>query len=521
MNTNDNDTHPENPTPEVSTPLQDPSAISQQLRSLYRAGVASSLSEPAQTITEADCQRYEEFFRLARFAIRYTLHTDLLTEAAEKCRFLFDAGKYVKEVGDFLSAALRLRPMTRSEMALVNRAFESLLSGLRSPSPQIVEQCVSAFDFVLEKLSAEQRHQLKGAIKARLEQKDLGDNLRAIVKSTSIYLGQLTSLDQAFRLSDESIEDGRVISIHSTKGGVGKSTVALALAIHLARNPANKVCLVDADDEGPALEFYLPTTRAGRRKAIRFVNWLTSPLAHQWFPEDMLLPLSQGGTTWRDRLTLVAGSIISADIQKLDEIQGPEHSESNQRRICSLAKHLIKEKKFSHVIFDSAPGMAHLALDIFLSTLRLNGCMAIVLRPRVPDIVALATEEAWLTQERLKDRLAVVADFSDESTSAMLKDTELLVSALEKTPIVAAFMDRSPEITPERIADFFRQNWNRLKNRVSSLRHQDQLVHAADIVPDATSSKTIAEVIAEDAACAKMAEELMQIIRAFSTPRPS
>jgi hypothetical protein len=160
--------------------------------------------------------------------------------------------------------------------------------------------------------------------------------------------------------------------------------------------------------------------------------------------------------------------------------------------------------------------MAHLALDIFLSTIRLNGCMTVVLRPRAPDIVALATEKAWLTQACLSDRLAVVADFCEASTAAMLKDTELLIPALEKTPIVAAFMDRSPELTPERIAVLFRQNWNRLKNRVCFLPHRETLVHAADIAPDATSSGTIAEVIAADKPSTEMSEALMRIIRMFA-----
>ncbi len=508
-----------NPNPDTSTPLQDPSAISQRLKDHYRAGVLSSfssLSKPSAKFLKAQHLRCEEYFMLARLATNYNLHTDLLTESAEKCRLLFAAGKYVKEAGEFLYAALCLRPMTAEERDLVDRAFESLLSGVQSPSPRIVEQCVSVFGFVLEKLSSKQRRPLNAAIKARLELNDLTPNLTTIVKSTSAYLAQLTSLDEAFRLSDESIQHGRVISIHSSKGGVGKSTVAIALAINLARCPDNKVCLVDADDEGPALEFYLPTTRPGRSKAVRFVNWFTSPSAYKWFPDEMLLPISDGDPAWKDRLTLVPGSIISSDIQKLDQAQGAERSELNQRRICSLAKHLITEKKFSHVIFDTAPGMAHLALDIFLSTIRLNGCMTVVLRPRAPDIIALATEEAWLTQACLSDRLAVVVDFCEATTAALLKNTELLIPALENTPIIAAYMDRSPELTPARIAALFRQNWNRLKNRVCFLPHRETLVHAADIAPNATSSSTLAQIIAADQHSTGMSEALMRIIRMFA-----
>ena len=56
-----------------------------------------------------------------------------------------------------------------------------------------------------------------------------------------------TSFSQALRGPDASKHNGHVISVFSPKGGVGKTTVAVNLALALTDNGARQVCLVDYD----------------------------------------------------------------------------------------------------------------------------------------------------------------------------------------------------------------------------------------------------------------------------------
>src|SRR3954470_16583392 len=55
------------------------------------------------------------------------------------------------------------------------------------------------------------------------------------------------SFSQALRGPDASRHNGHVISIFSPKGGVGKTTVAVNLALALTDNGTRKACLVDLD----------------------------------------------------------------------------------------------------------------------------------------------------------------------------------------------------------------------------------------------------------------------------------
>ena len=55
------------------------------------------------------------------------------------------------------------------------------------------------------------------------------------------------SFSQALRGPEASRHNGHVISIFSPKGGVGKTTVAVNLALALTDKGARQVCLVDFD----------------------------------------------------------------------------------------------------------------------------------------------------------------------------------------------------------------------------------------------------------------------------------
>ncbi len=70
----------------------------------------------------------------------------------------------------------------------------------------------------------------------------------------------------------------RLVSIHSHKGGVGKSTLALFLACKIAEQASakSKVCLLDFDYVGPSLGFAMgfdTTSGIQRRRRLPLHSW--------------------------------------------------------------------------------------------------------------------------------------------------------------------------------------------------------------------------------------------------------
>jgi hypothetical protein len=90
------------------------------------------------------------------------------------------------------------------------------------------------------------------------------------------FLAGLPSLQAATVQSGLSDVTASLVSIASRKGGVGKSTLALALALAAARRRADcRVCIIDLDITGPTWQYLLcPDGRTVARKPIAFLNRL-------------------------------------------------------------------------------------------------------------------------------------------------------------------------------------------------------------------------------------------------------
>jgi len=101
-------------------------------------------------------------------------------------------------------------------------------------------------------------------------------------------------------LDEELIKDvGRIISVASGKGGVGKSTVAVNLAITLARM-GYRVGLADADVYGPSVPKMTGTE--GDVPEIEVFHADGSPVGYdEEIPEDgkqVILPIEKYGVKW-------------------------------------------------------------------------------------------------------------------------------------------------------------------------------------------------------------------------------
>jgi len=198
----------------------------------------------------------------------------------------------------------------------------------------------------------------------------------------------------------ESARTGRVITIVSPKGGVGKTTVATNVAVGLARTAPHSTVLVDLDiqfgDVASALdlepEYALPDTVQGpaSRDAMVLKTFLTQH--------------STG-------LYVICGARTPADS---DAISGPA--------VSQLLQMLASE--FRYVVVDTAPGLS----DHTLAAMDLTTDLILLTSMDVPGVRGLRKELDALNQLGLvPDSRYVVLNFADSRAGLSVADVEATI----------------------------------------------------------------------------------------------
>lgn len=194
-----------------------------------------------------------------------------------------------------------------------------------------------------------------------------------------------------------STPTGRVISVVSPKGGVGKTTVATNLAVGLARSARHSTVLVDLDiqfgDVASALnldpEYSLPDTLRG-------------PASRDTMVLKTFLTLHETG------LYVICGPKSPADA---DSVTGPE--------ISHLLRRLASE--FQYVVVDTTPGLA----DHVLAAMDESDDLVLVTSMDVPGVRSLRKELDALTDlHMVPDNRYVVLNFTDLRSGLSVADVE-------------------------------------------------------------------------------------------------
>ena len=190
---------------------------------------------------------------------------------------------------------------------------------------------------------------------------------------------------------------GRVISVVSPKGGVGKTTVATNLAVGLARTARNSTVLVDLDvqfgDVGSALnldpEHTLPDTLRG-------------PATRDTMVLKTFLTLHETG------LYVICGAKSPA---AADGITGPE--------ISHLLRMLASE--FQYVVVDTAPGLS----EHVLAVMDESDDLVLVTSMDVPGVRGLRKElDALADLKMVANSRCVVLNFVTNRSGLSIADVE-------------------------------------------------------------------------------------------------
>ncbi len=150
-----------------------------------------------------------------------------------------------------------------------------------------------------------------------------------------------------------------IVCVAAGKGGVGKSTVAVNLAISLAKN-GNKVGLIDADIYGPSIPVMLGLK--GRRPEVREING-----------KPVIIPIEQYGVK-----TLSVGMLV--DEKQAVVWRGP--------MVSSMLRQFFTDclwGELDYLVLDLPPGTGDIHLTL-VQTLPVTGAIIVT----TPQEVALA-----------------------------------------------------------------------------------------------------------------------------------
>ena len=228
---------------------------------------------------------------------------------------------------------------------------------------------------------------------------------------------------------------GNVVAVSSGKGGVGKSTVAVNLAISLARL-GYKVGLLDADIFGPSVP---------KMMGVEGVR----PWAEHVDGRDLIVPVERYGVKM-----LSIGFFVSADTATL--WRGGMASNALKQLIADA-----NWGELDYFVIDTPPGTSDIHLTL-LQTLAITGAIIVSTPQQVAladvrkgvdmyrndkvnvPILGLVENMAWFTPAELPDNRYYI--FGREGVKKLAE--ELKVPLLAQIPLVQSICESSDEGVP-------------------------------------------------------------------------
>lgn len=208
----------------------------------------------------------------------------------------------------------------------------------------------------------------------------------------------------AVPLAGEAKKSGRVISIFSSKGGAGKTTIAVNLAVSLGQRLHDPIVLVDMD-----FAFGDVVAMVGRNPQVTIYDLLSTPLDADTIQKALIE--------------------VATNVWVLPAPLRPEEAEDIH------ADHIVKilealKERYAYVIIDMAPGYD----DLNVTALDMSDAILTIC---TPDVVTLRTigQAVQLFREGFRyptDKIRLVLNRSGSRTGIETQDIE----AILKSPVV-------------------------------------------------------------------------------------
>jgi septum site-determining protein MinD len=149
---------------------------------------------------------------------------------------------------------------------------------------------------------------------------------------------------------------GKIVAIHSYKGGTGKTLLSVNLAATLVKH-GKKVCLLDLDFRAPSLSTVLKIEKAE--------CWLNDYLNGTCEIDKVLIDLS-------DRIQNKGKLFVGLANPKTEAIRDMTAKDRKWEmralgRLLALRGSLINNKGFDYLIFDTSPGLQYSSINAIVS----------------------------------------------------------------------------------------------------------------------------------------------------------
>ncbi len=186
---------------------------------------------------------------------------------------------------------------------------------------------------------------------------------------------------------------GKIVAVHSYKGGTGKTLLSINLAATLAKH-GKKVCLFDLDFRAPSLATLL--------KAEKADYWFNDYLNGTCEIDKVLMDLS-GRINGQGKLLVAFANPLTEAIREMSS-KDRKWEMRALGRLLSLRNSLLNDKGFDYLIFDTSPGLQYSSINAIVTA----------------DVVMVATTFDRSDVDGTKRMLRELYDLFEKKTGVVL-----------------------------------------------------------------------------------------------------
>jgi MinD-like ATPase involved in chromosome partitioning or flagellar assembly len=152
------------------------------------------------------------------------------------------------------------------------------------------------------------------------------------------------------------IDMGKIIAVHSYKGGTGKTSLSVNLAATYAKR-GKKVCIMDLDFRAPSLHALFTAHKAE--------YWLNDYLNGVCEIDEVLIDAGRGyGNGGR-----LVVALANPSTEAIRDMSAKDRKWEMKAlgRLLSLRSSLIEDKDFDYLIFDTSPGLQYSSINAIVA----------------------------------------------------------------------------------------------------------------------------------------------------------